>query len=96
MNVLLLFLGSFFIVFALGFQQHNVHYRRYQAAFLNGIFIGIMNLLVLRFGPSASPVEMAGFLMGGPLGSVAAIWLNGKVLIRASNARGEKAQPVRM
>lgn len=91
MNTLLLFLGAFFIVFALGFQQHNVHYRRYQAAFLNGIFIGIMNLLVLRLGPGASPVEMAAFLTGGPLGSVAAIWLNGKVRIHASQLQGEKA-----
>lgn len=90
MNALLLFLGSFFIVFALGFQQHNVHYRRYQAAFLNGIFIGIMNLLVLRLGPSASPVEMAIFLMGGPLGSVAAIWLNGKVCAHVSEVQSEK------
>jgi hypothetical protein len=76
MNAFLLFTGSFFIVLALGFQQNNVHYRRYQSAFLNGIFIGMMNLLVLRLGPSASPVEMAAFLMGGPLGIVAAIWLN--------------------
>lgn len=79
MNTLLLFLGSFFIVFALGFQQHNVHYRRYRAAFVNGIFIGIMNLLVLRLGPNASPVEMLAFLTGGPLGSVAAICLNGRL-----------------
>ena len=83
MHALLLFLGSFFIVFALGFQQHNVHYRRYQTAFVNGIFIGCMNLLLLRFGPSASLGEMATFLMGGPLGSIAAIWLNGKVKMKS-------------
>lgn len=86
MNAFLLFIGSFFIVFALGFQQHNVHYRRYRAAFMNGIFIGAMNLLVLRLGPSASTVEMAAFLIGGPVGIVAAIWLNGKVCTRVSNA----------
>lgn len=87
MNAFLLFLGSFFIVFALGFQQHNVHYHRYQAAFVNGIFIGIMNLLILRLGPSASPSEMMAFLMGGPLGSVAAIWLNGKVYAQVSESK---------
>lgn len=86
MNAILLFLGSFFLVFALGFQQHNVQHSRYQAAFVNGIFIGVMNLLVLRLGPSASTAEMAVFLMGGSLGSVAAIWLNGKVRIRAQRA----------
>lgn len=90
MNALLLLTGSFFIVFALGFQQHNVHYRRYQAAFLNGIFIGVMNLLVLRLGPSASPVEMVSFLFGGSLGSVAAIWLNGKVFVQTPKQQDEK------
>jgi hypothetical protein len=90
MNAFLLFTGSFFIVLALGFQQNNVHYRRYQAAFLNGIFIGIMNLLVLRLGPNASPVELAAFLMGGPLGIVAAIWLNCKICPQASEVQGEQ------
>jgi hypothetical protein len=32
-----------------------------------------MKLLVLHLGPSVPPVEMAGFLMGGSLESVAAI-----------------------
>ena len=91
MDALLLFLCSFFIVFTLGYQQHNVHYRRYQAAFVNSIFIEVMNLLVLRLGPSASPVEMVAFLIGGPLGSVAAIWLNGKVFTQASKQQDEKA-----
>lgn len=95
MNALLLFLGAFFIVFALGFQQHNVHYRRYQAAFLNGIFIGIMNLLVLRLGPSAAPAEMVAFLIGGPLGSVAAIRLNGKVLIQSDDRQNEIIKPTK-
>lgn len=90
MNALLLFLGSFFIVFALGFQQHNVHNRRYRAAFVNGIFIGAMSLLVLRLGPNASPIEMAAFILGDPLGSVAAIWLNGKVNNQTRELQGEK------
>ena len=87
MNAALLFLGSFFIVFALGFQQHNVHYRRYQAAFLNAILIGVLNLLVLRLGPTASMTEMAAFLIGEPLGSVAAIWLNTMVGNRANGPK---------
>lgn len=91
MNALLLFAGSFFIVFALGFQQHNIHYRRYQAAFVSGIFIGVMNLLVLRLGPSASAPEMLAFLVGGPLGSVAAIWLNGKIFVETRKQQDEQA-----
>ena len=81
MNGTLLFLGSFFLVFALGFQQSNVQHSRYQAAFVNGLFIGVMNLLVLRIGPSASTIEMVAFLIGGALGSAAAIWFNGKIFI---------------
>ena len=73
MNGMLLFLGSFFLVFALGFQQSNVQHSRYQAALVNGLFIGVMNLLVLRIGPSASTMEMIAFLIGGSLGSAAAI-----------------------
>lgn len=91
MDALLLFLCSFIIVFTLGYQQHNVHYCHYQAAFVNGIFIGVMNLLVLRLGPSASPAGMAAFLIGGPLGSIAAIWLSGKVSTQTSEPQGGKA-----
>jgi hypothetical protein len=81
MNGTFLFLGSFFLVFALGFQQSNVQHSRYKSAFVNGIFIGFMNLLVLQIGPTASTVEMIAFLIGGALGSAAAIWLNGKIFI---------------
>lgn len=90
MNTLLLFLGSIFIVFALGYQQHNVHYRHYQAAFVNGIFIGIMNLL-LRLEPSASTAEMAVFLIGGSLGTSSAK-LAGDQMPMPSVAKGGRAQ----
>ena len=90
MNGTLLFLGSFFLVFALGFQQSNVQHSRYQAAFLNGLFIGVMNLLVLRIGPSASTLEMVAFLIGGALGSAAAIWFNSKIFIRTNEGNSEE------
>ena len=87
MNGMLLFFGSFFLVFALGFQQSNVQHSRYQAALVNGLFIGVMNLLVLRIGPSASTMEMIAFLIGGSLGSAAAIWLNGKIFVRTGSKK---------
>ena len=90
MNGMLLFFGSFFLVFALGFQQSNVQHSRYQAAFVNGLFIGIMNLLVLRIGPSAATMEMIAFLIGGALGSAAAIWFNSKIFIRIHKPRRDK------
>ena len=94
MNGILLFFGSFFLVFALGFQQSNVQHRRYQAAFVNGLFIGVMNLLVLRIGPSATTMEMIAFLIGGALGSAAAIWFNSKILIRIHKPRRDKSLEV--
>lgn len=94
MNGMLLFFGSFFLVFALGFQQSNVQHSRYQAAFVNGLFIGIMNLLVLRIGPSAAIMEMIAFLIGGALGSAAAIWFNSKIFIRIHKPRRDKGLEV--
>jgi hypothetical protein len=93
MNGTLLFLGSFFLVFALGFQQSNVQHSRYKSAFVTGIFIGVMNLLVLRIGPSASNIEMVAFLIGSALGSAAAIWLNGKIIIRTNKLINDKFFP---
>ena len=54
---------------------------------MNGLFIGVMNLLVLRIGPSASTMEMIAFLIGGSLGSAAAIWLNGKIFVRTGSEK---------
>lgn len=78
MTELALFSGSFAIVFALGFQQHNIHHRRYVPAMLNATFIGMLNLLMLKLGPQASSTEMLAFIAGEPLGTLAALWLNGK------------------
>ena len=74
-----LFAGSFAIVFALGFQQQNIHLRRYGLAMLNATFIGLLNLMMLKLGPQASSSEMLAFIAGEPLGTLAAIWLNGRL-----------------
>lgn len=79
MNAFLLFLSSFTIVFAIAFQQHNVHYRRYRLAAISAMAIDAMHLLLLKLGTTAGMAEMAAFLCGGPLGTLAAMWLNDKV-----------------
>ena len=48
-----------------------------------------MNLLVLRIGPSASTLEMVAFLIGGALGSTAAIWFNNKIFFRNNETNTE-------
>jgi len=82
MNATLLFVSSFSIVFALGLQQHNVHHRRYRLAVLNAILIDSLNLVLLKLGPVATVPEMAAFLVGGPAGTLAAMWLNDKLLMQ--------------
>ncbi|MDP2795634.1 MAG: hypothetical protein Q8O25_16385 [Sulfurisoma sp.] len=78
MTELAIFSGSFAIVFAPGFQQQNIHNRRHMLAMLNATFIGMLNLLMFKIGPQALPTEMLTFIAGEPLGTLAALWLNGR------------------
>ena len=76
MNEIGLFFGSFVFVFALSFQQHNIHYKRYFPALINAAFIAALNLIVVRLGSQASPSEMLAFIAGQPIGTLAAMWLH--------------------
>ncbi len=76
MNEMGLFGVSFVFVFALSFQQQNIHHRRYLFALINAAFIAALNLFVVRLGAQASPTEIFAFIAGQPLGTVAAMWLN--------------------
>ena len=76
MKELVLFAGSFAAVFALSFQQHNIHLRRRTLALINASFIGMLNLMILKIGPQASPSEMLAFIAGEPLGTLAAMCLH--------------------
>jgi hypothetical protein len=79
MKEIALFGGSFALVFALSFQQHHVHCRRYGFAFTNAVIIGILNLVMIKLGSQASPTEMMAYISGGPMGNVAAMWVHDKV-----------------
>lgn len=74
-----LFGGSFALVFALSFQQHHVHCRRYYFTFINAVIIGMLNLVMLKLGSQASPTEMLAYISGGPMGSIVAMWAHDKV-----------------
>lgn len=76
MNEIGLFAGSFVFVFALSFQQQNIHYRRYLPALINAAFIAALNLFVVKLGSQASPMEMLAFVAGQPLGTAAAMWMH--------------------
>ncbi len=73
MNILLLFLSTFAGVFFLGAQSLLVNNGYYAAAFANSLLIGACQLLLFKLAPSASGIEVAAFLTGGPFGIVAAM-----------------------
>ena len=87
MRELSLFVGSFAMVFALSFQSGNVRDRRIVWATLNSMAIAMLNLTVVRLGAEASLTEMIAFIVGQPLGTALAIWLD---LRRLSNGRDKE------
>lgn len=82
MKELALFCGSFAIVFALSFQQHNIRLRRQTMALINATFIGMLNLIILKIGSQASPSEMLAFIVGEPLGTLAAMQVHDRWFLR--------------
>ncbi|WP_298396790.1 hypothetical protein [uncultured Azonexus sp.] len=73
MTELALFVSTFGLVFCLGTQSLNVNGGHYMAAFITSFAIGAGNLVVLKLAPSATPTEMAAYLIGGPFGIVASM-----------------------
>lgn len=73
MTALTLFASSFALVFLLGVQQLNVQHGHRWAAFVTSFFIGISQLALYKLAPDAGPVEIAGYLAGGPLAIVGAM-----------------------
>lgn len=82
MNALILFISTFVLVFGLGLQSLNVNGGHRWAAFFTSFLIGGANIIVLKLGPDASALEIAGYLCGGPLGIVASMWAHRKTLGR--------------
>jgi len=81
----MLFGSAFGVVFALGFQSLNVNAGHYRLAFCTSLLIGVFNLFLYKLAPNVhSPLEIAAYLLGGPIGIVCAMkaharmkaWLN--------------------
>ncbi len=71
---LLLFVSTFGIVFGLGLQQLNVSGGHRIAAALTSFMIGALNLVLFKLIPQpTSGLELVGYLVGGPVGIVAAM-----------------------
>lgn len=85
MILLALFASTFFMVFALGIQQLNVHQNHRAAAMFTSLFIGASQMVLFKLAPSADWAEIAAFLSGGPFGIYAAMaahpWLVRVIII---------------
>jgi len=79
MTYLTLLASAFATVFLLGVQQMNVHGRHYLAAIVTSFGIGAAQIFLWRLVPSATPVEIAATLCGGPVGIVAAMWVHPRI-----------------
>lgn len=74
MTALLIFISTFSLVFALGFQSLNVNNGHYKAAFMTSFAIGLSNLALFKTVPDANWLEIVAFLSGGPFGIVCSMW----------------------
>jgi hypothetical protein len=75
MNAAFLFLSTFVLVLALGLQSQFVNNGHPAMAFANSLVIGASNLVLLKLAPDASGLEIAAYLLGGPLGIVTSMFL---------------------
>ena len=73
MTAMALLASTFALVFALGLQSQLVNGGHYGGAFFNSLAIGTCNLVLFKLAPSASGLEVAAYLAGGPFGIVAAM-----------------------
>jgi hypothetical protein len=80
MTVLILFISTFVVVFALGFQSLNVNNGHYKAAFMTSFAIGSGNLMILKIVPNGNLLLMAVYLLTGPLAIVASMWVHKRTL----------------
>jgi hypothetical protein len=74
MQAALLFCSTFVVVFALGLQSLNVNGGHRLLAVLTSFLIGTSNLVLFKVMPGpTNALEIAAYLLGGPLGIVASM-----------------------
>ena len=71
---LALFVSTFVVVFALGFQSLNVNGGHYWCAFFTSFAISGSNLALFKLAPNANLAECIAYMGGGPFGIVASMW----------------------
>jgi NADH:ubiquinone oxidoreductase subunit 6 (subunit J) len=83
MTAALIFVSTFVLVFALGFQSLNVNNGHYKAAFLTSFAIAASNLILFKTVPQAGVLEIGAYLIAGPFAIVCSMavhdkWMKGK------------------
>lgn len=83
MTELWTFIAIFGLVFALAFQSLNTNRGHFRAAFVTSFAIGGFQLYVLKTVPLTESwtVDLA-YLLGGPFGAIAAMYLHPKWIQR--------------
>ena len=76
MSEVILFTAAFVNVLALGLQNLNVVRGHYLLAFVTSFAIGIPFVAGVTMLPDATWSARIAFLLGGPFGIVAAMWIH--------------------
>lgn len=77
-----IFVSTFVLVFALGFQSLNVNNGHYRAAFVTSFAISASNLVLFKTVPQADALQILAYLTGGPFGIVTSMWAHRKWMKR--------------
>jgi hypothetical protein len=73
MTAIIIFVSTFVLVFALGFQSQNVNNGHYKMAFLTSFAIGLSNLILFKTVPQSGQLEISAYLSAGPFAIVASM-----------------------
>jgi hypothetical protein len=75
-HALLIFAATYIAVFTLGLQSLNVNQGHYFAAAVTSLGIGAGHVLLYRYMPSASVLELTGYFAGGVAGITSSMWFH--------------------
>jgi drug/metabolite transporter (DMT)-like permease len=76
MTALIIFAGTFVLVFGIGFQSLNAINGQYIAAVLSSIAVSISNLILFKTLPQATPFEVVAYVIAGPIAIVCSMWVH--------------------
>jgi hypothetical protein len=88
----LLFASTFAVVFALGLQSLNVNGGHRLLAFVTSFAIGGSNLVLFKVLPGPTDgLQIAAYLLGGPFGILASMWVHPHLVQALARRRAARA-----